>query len=667
MKKNQLLVPFMVVLFAAFLVSCEDEIVDPKEKQSEKIASDDFYRYSTAQMNDALNELAVVIAKTVENGEFRRVLKREAVKKYNGQYDVPFNYFLDQTVSEMKSTGVNTINDLIENDFNNLKSLSENEKDSNFKDTWRKIPNLKISVPVKCDEWDIDDFNPLVAVMKVDNDKDKEEYINAYDSEGDQVMLDAKNEPDFPVIVIGICNRLDESGKVMYDRTNFQVHDSLRIDAYEMISCQQLKSEQIYDFIQVHPSLCNLFEKEEDLSSTEEINDTLLCEEIKCYVESQGFIEDQTNKKVNKSLNTNVPSKPYDLQVYNYTATKALDVRWKHDDSNCVYELQYSRHPNYNNWITVSSNIVGYDYVHYGLSENNYYRYRVRAKNTTNNTYGSYSYIEEGKPSLRERLGKEGIAGMYFEQDYFDSFDTWYQGSEPEFGIRLYRSNIDKVTNEIISVGFQTVFHYAVLSPQDLNPFKNGYCPIYDQWDPKEDNSSYNIWVYEDDGIRPWVSKQDVELGGELNYSDKEGASLKLNGTVNFSIEWRRSFEHVLFHRVTWQDCNWILSGQVPSKMKLRLLHIPYNRSEKCPYVGSFDGANCLVANPGAGTNPRIINGYYVYETANTCLPGFNSIPLGNNYRLCYMPIDPNCSYDAQVVGPIPFVYHNRFYVTPGY
>lgn len=79
-------------------------------------------------------------------------------------------------------------------------------------DEIEKVPLLQISLPVNFDKWD--GSEPiLVAYDPVTIDDDECKQIVAFDMEGKEYILDAKNDPDFPVIVAGINERVNNNDK----------------------------------------------------------------------------------------------------------------------------------------------------------------------------------------------------------------------------------------------------------------------------------------------------------------------------------------------------------------------------------------------------------------------------------------------------------------------
>jgi len=86
-------------------------------------------------------------------------------------------------------------------------------------DEIENVPLLQISLPVNFEKWD-GEKPILVAYTPLTIDDMEWEDISAYDSEGNEHVLDAKTPPDFPVMVVGINERCDKNGTPLFIDTN---------------------------------------------------------------------------------------------------------------------------------------------------------------------------------------------------------------------------------------------------------------------------------------------------------------------------------------------------------------------------------------------------------------------------------------------------------------
>ena len=143
---------------------------------------------------------AKALAKAMRNSEVRDFIKTEASKKFDGDFDIHFGMTKDAKVGQ--STFLQTIQ-------NNL--AVENgriNKGAFMTDVLNEDPLLNIAVPVHINDWNVANYQPLVAVLTEAYDDQKSSHIVAYDAEGKEHWIDAKNEPNVPVVVVGWNERL---------------------------------------------------------------------------------------------------------------------------------------------------------------------------------------------------------------------------------------------------------------------------------------------------------------------------------------------------------------------------------------------------------------------------------------------------------------------------
>lgn len=144
-----------------------------------------------------IDGLAKVLAQSLNNAQVRRFVKNEALKKFDGDYDILLQKVANSTV------GIKTIKEVL----NSTAGTS-----FNFDEAIRKIPLLNIAVPIGIENWKEDSFMPLVVSFPDIQDESKLDRVKAYNSSGKEVWIDAKNLPEQPIIVIGINERTQVGG-----------------------------------------------------------------------------------------------------------------------------------------------------------------------------------------------------------------------------------------------------------------------------------------------------------------------------------------------------------------------------------------------------------------------------------------------------------------------
>ena len=156
-------------------------------------------------INESLDHAALIVATSLKDPALRSFIKAEALKQFDGDYDILYH--------SVKNVAV---------DGRSLESiLSENmsAKSSGagmFENSISNIPNFQISVPVHCEQWNAVSSIPLVAIAPADFSEKESSRVKAYDSNGNVHWLDSHIDPAFPVVVVGISERVDANGKLKY-------------------------------------------------------------------------------------------------------------------------------------------------------------------------------------------------------------------------------------------------------------------------------------------------------------------------------------------------------------------------------------------------------------------------------------------------------------------
>jgi hypothetical protein len=201
--KYILIVVILVIVFS----SCEKEDFYNKEESIEVANIDNL---SLTEKNDLIEDYALLIASSLGDNELRSIIKEEAIIKFDGDYDI-LTSKLENRVLLKKNIQVKDIL-VTTSSMSSLKSGKLTGKD--YLEKIRKaFPNLQVSVPVHCEDWDTENYIPLVVFLPYDFDESKTNFVFAYDSIGKKHKLSLEEEPDEPVIVVGISERIDRDGK----------------------------------------------------------------------------------------------------------------------------------------------------------------------------------------------------------------------------------------------------------------------------------------------------------------------------------------------------------------------------------------------------------------------------------------------------------------------
>lgn len=178
----------LTLALATSLMGCNREKMAQELPQPSQTAAQ-------AQANQQLAAVAKALARTLStDAAARQALKAEALKKFDGDYDVLYQPFaaghaaFGQHVAEaVASTGPAGLT---------MPALLG------------RIPMLNISVPVNIEKWDAATYAPLVIFIPAGYNERTATRVLAYDQDGNEHWLDAKKAPGFPVVVVGPSERV---------------------------------------------------------------------------------------------------------------------------------------------------------------------------------------------------------------------------------------------------------------------------------------------------------------------------------------------------------------------------------------------------------------------------------------------------------------------------
>jgi len=194
---------FLILSIGLILNSC----------QKDEINKDEQARFMNTEHNQKLQQLALSINKALSNKSFRRLIKDEAQKQTDGDFDILIKDIASKPVENQFKTGLSnkgnvTVKELLENYFPDSYVKRFKSNSSIIDDLIKQYPDLQISVPVHNEDWEPDNYIPVVTFIPEEFDDQKTKYIPAYNSSNEAISLDAVNEPTEPVIVVGHNERM---------------------------------------------------------------------------------------------------------------------------------------------------------------------------------------------------------------------------------------------------------------------------------------------------------------------------------------------------------------------------------------------------------------------------------------------------------------------------
>lgn len=217
------------------------------------------------QKNDLIENYAKILSSSLGNPELRKAIKTEALLKFDGDNDI--------LVSKLHSMTLASSNRNIESI---IRSSAVTTKSNGYLGSitdaiHEQFPNLQVAVPVHCDEWDTENYTPLVAYLPFDYNEDEATHIKAFDQQGNEYLLSTEEEPNVPVIVVSISERVDENGNLIYTSP---IYDTLAPNTITPFSISETDTKAMSAGIPRNLSLMHGTQRSFELSWDDVSNET---------------------------------------------------------------------------------------------------------------------------------------------------------------------------------------------------------------------------------------------------------------------------------------------------------------------------------------------------------------------------------------------------------
>lgn len=166
-----------------------------------------------AQYDQLSTNLAASISRSLQQSpEFRQLIKTEALKQFDGDYDVLLSQIVDVKIPVVSGVTTRassdfTVKELLDHFVSDELKTTRSANGSVLDEIQALYPDMQISVPIHIEEWDQENYIPIVCVIPSDFEDLKTPFVNGYDADGNLVEVDAINPPAQPVIVVGPSER----------------------------------------------------------------------------------------------------------------------------------------------------------------------------------------------------------------------------------------------------------------------------------------------------------------------------------------------------------------------------------------------------------------------------------------------------------------------------
>lgn len=160
---------------------------------------------SDADVNKSLDSMAKVFAGAVTDQNLRRQIHDGVAKRFDGDTNVLFSTL--SNTSEVRAA--------LATKYRQRQGVQRSDALGAVDRLASDIPRFQVAVPARFAVWDPASFTPLVGYMPEGVEDTELETITAYDAEGRAHLLDAQVAPAQPVIILGVSERTDDSGKLL--------------------------------------------------------------------------------------------------------------------------------------------------------------------------------------------------------------------------------------------------------------------------------------------------------------------------------------------------------------------------------------------------------------------------------------------------------------------
>lgn len=553
---------YFIAILAITFVSCNKNENDIDETQA-KTNPDALY--AKTEYNLDMRDFAMAVNEAVNtNKSFRRLVKEEALKKFDGDYDILLSNVVEKQVSHNNiDNGISTPNkvkanftvrDLLEdayytlNEKNKLqgvkakqlvKSSTSRQNVSAVQQTLideliEEYPELQISVPVHAEDLEDESYIPPVTFIPEEVDEKSTKYLPLIDSDGIK-SIEAQIEPDNAIIVIGMNERIPLPEIVSVppppptDLSATATSTGILLTWNKATDANSLNTLGYNIYRKASNSSSNVYNK---IGNTVGLNNVSYPDMQITYGSAYSYYITAYNSDSESEPTVQIPAfapaiqSPQHLMVATASAAKTLDIEWDATTIGESYEI-YRRKTGEIYFSKIADN--------YGLHNNFYtdtqleggsvYSYKVRAKNSAS-AYSSWSSTMSMHASDRQLDSELKVSSVYFPNK--GDVEPWYRG-DPELLLVVTGSIGANSSTIVCNSGMIQTSHVSNKKWYTLN------LQVTPHWNP---NSTGSVYVFEwsemDGGSKTtytvsssYEDKLDnnatVKSGSNITYESNEG------------------------------------------------------------------------------------------------------------------------------------------------
>lgn len=553
---KKLLVFALLAMSLTIFNGCQKEFNNSSIEYNDELASKSlsFYESEYDSYNKFIKKFAKSLSKSLDQKDLRKELKKEAMLKIDGDYDIIWKGFKDKMIKTTK--GNKTVKEFISE---KMYGKDKEKKIKELDDFNEKFKKFQISVPVKCEKWDTENYTPLVAFMTADYNE-KMETIDAYDANGNLITLSNKIIPKQPVIVIGLNERSNENGEILEHYLK-----SIPIGGCEPLNAPSSLSATTYgngiqlNWDQTLPSSLTCIdgyriyrkssEEGADFVSIGTNNDYT----DKVYYDSDFVSEDKNlpfsyyvvafgpdgESPSSNTATATAPSPPnpvLSFEASNY-AYGTVFLNWNNDNSDYhsetkIYRAIVGSNPQFSPYLSFTDNTN--DYFDNNLTPGTKYHYKIVHINGIDESNGRYDFVKVPYRDINSG------SPVYITNISFTDWELeqWPAGS-PEF--QIWVGNADKVTGfkdfVVGGTNKDSGMEYNFSSRTKSQNFSQN---ALFSWNPGywEDLISIKVIEHDEEILN---QNESSSLSVKINYKDTLNANITgaITGSLDFNFEYR--------------------------------------------------------------------------------------------------------------------------------
>ncbi|MCG6188161.1 DUF3103 family protein [Maribellus maritimus] len=548
----------MVVSVLIIFNGCQKEVVNVSNDSLEELVNTKSVsdsEFEKHEYNVFVKKFARSLAMSLDNRDMRKILKQEALCKIDGDYDVIWKNFKHFNI---KSTdGEKTVKNVI------AKEMDGKQKEKNIKeidDFSEKYKKFQISIPVKCEEWDIDTYSPYVAFLPAEYDE-KMEVIEAFDAKGNLIELSNKEAPDHTVIVVSLNERSDNNGEILDQFLNLK--DGIIGEpctspptSPSSLNATTTRNSIMLSWSQTYPSevTClsgyKIYRKAEDESSFTFLGQNIFSgdrvyydsdfessdanKSFSYYVTAYGLAGESLPSNIASAIAPNPPNPVISFDVTNYAYRTAF-LNWNNDNNDYhsetrIYRTNVNSNPYFELFQSYTDNTS--DYFDTNLTPGQKYHYKIVHVNGIDESNAKYDFVR-----IPYRDINTGSPVYITNISFTDwELEEWPAG-KPEF--QIWVANADKITGfkdfVVGSTNKESGRRYDFSSRTKSQDFSENALFL---WNPQywEDLVAIKVIEHDED---LGDNSENSSIGTKVNLKNDEDATLSysLTGQLAFSFE----------------------------------------------------------------------------------------------------------------------------------